>query len=255
VLRKEKKMAEKSEKSKKSAPAPDDDWYQTGFSKKNLEKAEKESSRAPSRLWIPKDNSKEIIILDDDPFCVWEHSLKINGKWKGNEFTCRKGLPDDPRCPLCSSKANRYYIGFLTVLDHTGFKDDDGNWHKNLRRLFPMKLETLKIYAKFKERKVSLVGWKVECTRTSGRNIAAIGNSFEFIEKVDPFTDEQFFYESRLEGGKKKPPEIFNYKELFKPMSVKEMLALADRAGESYETKDKDDDEEEGTGGDGDAPY
>lgn len=250
-------MAKSQERERKSKETADDgEWFQTGFRKENLDRAKQESGSKPGRLWIPKDTSKEIILLDDEAFCIWEHALKINGKWKGNEFTCRKGLKDDPRCPLCSSKANRYYIGFLTVLDHTGYKDDDGKLHKNMRRLLPMKLETLDLFAKFKEKKVSLVGWKVECTRTSGRNVAAIGNSFEFIEKVKPFDDEQFFFESRMEGGKMKPPEVFDYKKIFKPVSVKEMLDIADRSNEKYEERDRkgkgDDDE---AGGDDDTLY
>ncbi len=202
-----------------------DDWFKSDFGD-HIKEAEKEAARGRgvSRFWMPPDSTKEIIILDDEPFCIWEHALKINEKWKGNEHTCRKGIGDSV-CPLCQSGANRYYVGFLTILDHTGFEDKEGKQHTNLRRLFPMKSDTLNRFAKFKERKKSLVGWKVEVTR-SGKKSPAVGDMFDFIEKVDPFEDKEFWFISKANGGKKKPPEVYDYREILEPMSVKEMLSI-----------------------------
>lgn len=229
-------------------------WFNTGFEGEHIDDAEKQSKSASSkRFFMMPDETKRILLLDDEPTCIWEHSLKIGGKWRGHEYTCRKGMPDDPRCPLCTSGANRYYLGFLTILDLDGFTGEDGKKYTNLRRLFPMKMETLKRFRKFKERRKSLVGWIIEASR-SGKKTANVGDIFDFVEKVDPFEDERFWFASKTDGGKKKPPEIFDYRELFAPVSVKEMMSLGSMSGDDsggYTGKSTSG----AAGGDEDAPY
>lgn len=226
-------------------------WYQKGVDDESLNKAKKESKRQPSRLWIPPTESKKIVMLDDEPFCIWEHQLKISGSWK-NWFTCRKGAdPKDPVCPLCVSKSNRYYVGFVTVLDVGGWENDRGEKIVNTRQLYPMRMKALEKFKIIKQRRTSLVGAMFEITR-SNKDAETTGDMFEFIKEVDPFKDEEFWHMSRLEG-KKKPPEVFDYMELLKPMSTAEMKAIGfgGGGGGSY---DEEGDEDEG-GGDEDTLY
>jgi len=238
-------------------------WFDTGFGD-HMDKAEKEQRiKKPKRFWLRPGDEKEIIFLDDEPVCIWEHSLKIGGSWIGNEFTCRKGVGENPRCPLCQSNANRYYIGFLTILDHTGWKDKDGKWHRNVRQLLAMRLDTLKKLQVYKEKKKSLVGWKAEVSRIAGKkgddgkikatkNSAACGDVFDFVEKVDVFEDKEFFFETMVDGRKKKKaPEPYDYQEILKPLSISEMMALtSDGYGDDRDNGDDDDDDR---GGDEDA--
>lgn len=231
-----------------------DAWFNQGFGGDHLDKAEKESAnKAPKRFWMKPDTSKKIIFLDDEPFCIWEHALQINGSWIGNDFTCRKGMQDDARCPFCNSNSRRTYVGFLTILDVDGWTNDKGKKFRNIRRLFPMKMKTLKQFKKLKERKKSIVGCMYEMTRSSS-DAAVVGDMFDFLDKVDPFEDEQYFYKSKMDKGKKKPPEVYNYKEIFKPISAKEMLDVGQQmsSGGNYEDGGKGGSDE---GKDGDAVY
>ena len=233
-------------------------WYHKGVDDESLEKAEKEgASSTQRRLWIPKGAQKRVVFLDDEPFCFWEHNPKINGQFKDNWYTCRKGL-DDNGCPLCASKVSRYYVGFVTVLDVDGFTSKkDGKVYKNFRQLLPMKTDTLKRFKIYKQRKTTLVGARYALARV-GEKAPTCGDDWDFEDYVD-LDDKQFWYESKLEG-KKKRPEPFDYLELFKPLSPKEMMSLgvgsSGAGGSGYSGGDQGDSYEGDAGGeDEDALY
>jgi hypothetical protein len=187
-------------------------WYSKGLDDERMEAARNESRKgSASRYFLKAGETKRIIMLDDDVFCIWEHNPKVNGEF-WHYFTCRKGAdPDDPGCPMCLSKVKRYYVGFITILD-------------------------------------------VTITRTS-TDAPKVGDDWEFIQEVDPFKDEQFFYHSRLEG-KKKPPEPFDYLDLFKPISSAEMMTIGIGGSKKTSNTSDGDGQVSGEGGsDEDALY
>jgi len=228
-------------------------WYQKGSTAESRERARKEarSNRKIGRFFLKGKETRRIIMLDDQEFCIWEHHLKINGQW-GNFFTCRKGADqNDPSCPLCTSKASRSYTGFITVLDETGWKNSKGEMIKYGRQLFPMSIQILERFATVRDRKTSLVGTVWELTRSSD-SAPRLGDVWDYIETVDPFEDEKYWFTSRMEG-KKKPPEVFDYKEIFMPLSCQEMRALGLGSSKGMDDSDKEPDNFEG--GDDDALY
>lgn len=205
-------------------------WYQKGVDEESLKQAEKESSSGQRRLWMPVDSSKRIVFLDDEPFCFYEHNPKINGEYKNNWFTCRKGLDKDG-CPMCASKIRRYYIGLLTVLDLDGFvSKKDGKTYKNFRQLLPMKIDTLKRFKTIKQRKTSLVG-AVYAFARSGERSPTCGDVWDFEEYID-LDKSEYWYESKLEGKLKKP-EPYNYLDMFAPLTAKEMMSIGVGGGSS----------------------
>lgn len=216
-------------------------WYQEDVTDESLEEARKASTSPQKRLWLKPDTSRKVVFLDDRPFCFWEHNPKINGEFKNNWFSCRKGLPGG--CPMCNSRVQRYYIGFVTILDVEGFvSKKDGKHIKNFRQLLPMRMKTLKQFKAIRQRKTTLVGAKFDLVRTS-REAASCGDVFDFIEYVD-LEDQQFWHDSKLEG-KKVPPEPFDYKKIFEPMSVKDMMGIGMAIGgeaDSHEAEGEDED-------------
>jgi hypothetical protein len=208
-------------------------WLNRGFDGDHHEKARKEaaSSRKTKRFWLQKDSEATIVFLDEEPVCLWEHILShqqvVNGKsrWFTNEVVCRKGYPNDPVCPMCMSDVRRVYKGFLTVLDVDGWTDDNGVEHKNIRRLFPMNQDQMDMFREYKKRRDGLIGWKVAVFRSKGDKTPVIGTGFDFIERVDPFLEENYFYRSKLKDGLH-PPEIYDYESIFTPPSGDEMVAI-----------------------------
>lgn len=203
-----------------------DSWYEQGVSDEALRQVaeEAQSLRKQRRFWLKPDSSKTVIMLDDEPFRIWEHNLEINGSFVGNNYTCRSRMGE---CPLCLTKYNRYHIGFVTVLDVDGFVGSNGEQIKNFRLLLPMKTETLKLFNAKKNNKTSLVGAKFVITRTSSQ-AAGCGNDFDFQEYVDLDKEQQYWAKSRKTGELIRP-EPYEYMKIFKPMSVDMMRGLVNQ--------------------------
>lgn len=159
-------------------------WYDTGF-----EGTEREANRSrmvygPRRLWIPAGASKEIVMVDDSPFCIYEHNPKIGGKWQ-NWFTCLKGVYDDVACcDVLGDSSYRYYVGYFTVVDCSEWTDRNGVKHQYEVKLLPAKMKTLKKFKRKKEDKGSLVGAMFTAFREDSRS-PSVGDEFEFKREVD----------------------------------------------------------------------
>lgn len=222
-------------------------WFSKGYD--GVDKADREQKmggKSPSRWWMPagtddKPSEKEGIFLDDDPFCIYEHNPKINGTFKDHWYTCVQGVwPEDPSCAMCGNKIGKYYVGFLTILD-TSEWEYDGRIYKNMRRLFPAKLETLKLLRGKKKRKGTLAGTRWLISRTGGK-APNVGNDFEFQGEEELFRDEQsglyllkderFWWTDK--EGKKHPPVPFDYKTVLAPMRNADLArVLAGGVGDS----------------------
>jgi len=226
------------------------EWWDVGFEGEHIERAKREATKKQRRFYMKNDTSRDLIFLDDEPFCITEHNPRINGTWKDNWFTCRRGMEDDPRCPLCMSNVKRYFVGFLTVLDTTGFVGDDGKEIKNLPYLYPLKMESLKLVKQLKREYETLVNAKFTVSRTSGK-APNIGNMFAFKGYVDINSDE-FKYTSRLDG-KRYSPEPFEYKKILEPIGFDEMRALGVGMDDSNSGSSSSSGKDEG--GDDDVPY
>jgi len=208
-------------------------WFQKNPSAEDLNNVRKSlSSGRVMRFFLridkqtQKGESRQIIILDDEPFCVQEHNPVINGEFH-HYFTCRRGVDDkDPSCPLCLAGERRVFTGYITILDATGYesKKNPGQIIKYSRQLFPMTLSTLDRFRVLKDRKTSLVGAVLNVTRTSS-NAVKVGDMWELEGIVDPFMDKEYWYESKIQK-KMVAPEPFDYMKILEPLSSLDMRAL-----------------------------
>ena len=170
------------------------DWFDTGM--EGIDAADKEyeermgddlrrfylKSPTDPKLRGEWESEKEIVFETDEPLCIWEHQLYLDGNWF-NWFTCRKAMPDG--CEVCNGKDKPYYVGFYLVRDMTGYKNKKGQMAGVGRRvLFPAKRKTLRQIQKFKERRGSLVGKKFFVSR-SGDSSPNCGDAFDYVEDVD----------------------------------------------------------------------
>jgi len=255
-------------------------WADYGSEQGDLEKSTKDAKerrqsqnarKRQKRLWLPVNAEKKVIILDDDPFRIDEHSMLINGTRKGNWFTCIKklaALAEDKQelkmfkggCPFCSIN-EPYFVGFVTVLVVTPFRlergPDKGKTIKNYRNLLPMKLETLEWFHKEKRDRKSLVGALYRFSRTKKQGQAAFGVP-SFLQMVTNLDDPKLLMPAKDPNGNDItiPPVAWTkeeYSKMFEPLAHTEMAALAkeiragsDGSGGGGNRRNNDDDEEYG---------
>lgn len=231
-------------------------WYKHGSTSEERKTAKEEApARTASRFWLNPEEEKRVIILDDEDFVLYEHHVKINGKW-GNFFTCLKGHDGADACPLCMSGNQRRWTSFITVIDCTGFIGKDGKRIQYRRSLFPMTPTIADRFSALRSKKTTLVNCLVDLKRTS-ENAPRLGDIWDIVkEGVDVENDKKLRWKSNKDG-KMHSPEPFEYIKIFAPKTESELKALASGAysgdndeaykGGNYTSPDK--------GGDDDAMY
>lgn len=157
--------------------------------------AEQEAKKAASenftrRFWIPDGGETRITFLDgelDDEGLLstvsyWEHQLKMNGHFR-NWFPCTQ--IEEP-CPICEGgEATPSLVSVFTIIDHSEWKDKNGNTHKNEKSLFVCKRETFKRLQKIAAKRGGLAGITFEVSRTGDKS-PNVGDSFDYEEKSTP---------------------------------------------------------------------
>ena len=205
-------------------------WYEIGFG--GLPKAEAEATkRGIWSFFVPRGESKEVIFLDKDPFCFYEHSIKI-GESYGNNFVCLQGI--SPRCPFCEKDPrSRHYVGYWTVLDLTGFTGKDGKKYRNMRLLFQAKPQVLK---KLKLKIENRLGGDISrakflISRSDDPKAPRVGDDFEFIEKVP---------EEKLVDKDGKPLKAFDYKTIFVPLTLEQAISTLEEEMELSDSPEEE---------------
>lgn len=225
-------------------------WYNTGFGGIEAEQRRLDEAKGPGRIWIPGGASKDVVWVDGEPVCIYEHNPKINGNFR-NWLTCLQGVYDDVVCCKQLGPSSRYYAGYLTVVDCSEWKDQRGTIHKYELRLIQLKLRSLKKFRRKAEERSSMIASMWRLTREDD-NAAACGDEWEFkrdvnMEKMFSFVNyrgkslEELFSEAegsdesmvrvrRLfqvepneEGKLPRVVPPFNYFEILKPKSPKEL--------------------------------
>jgi len=161
-------------------------WYSTGYGGVAKEEQRIQSSQGPSRFWMPAGASKDIVLVDDDPFCVNEHNAKINNNWR-NHHTCNKGLEET--CFSCThlGEKSKAFTGYLTMVDCSLWEDKKGNKYQYELKLIGAKLGLLKKWERKKKEKTSLVlsRWKVHREDDKKASTGDEWESMGVVEKPD----------------------------------------------------------------------
>lgn len=227
-------------------------WYETGYTGTKREEDRIASQQGPRRLYMKANESHQIVFVDDDPLCVHEHNPKINGDFK-NWFTCLRGMyPDDAVCCQELGEKTRYYVGFYTIVDCTKF-EWKGNTYQYEVKLLPAKLKGLKMLQLRKQDAGAMAGRMYRVTRLTDKSSNS-GDDFSFIKEVDMaklFAVANFKGKKLTElfakakdspdnmerlrrtfqivaNGSEIEPRLvpFNYLELLKPRTPKDIAAL-----------------------------
>lgn len=139
------------------------------------------------RFFIPTDTETAVTFLDGDlndeniidiPM-YYEHQVHQGGHWR-NWYVC---LSEEESCPLCEGGDDPSLVGALTIIDHTEWKDKQGNMHKDERKLFIAKYGTIQTLQKMAEKRGGLAGCTFDVYRGSDKKSPNVGDTFDFTEK------------------------------------------------------------------------
>ncbi len=230
--------------------APNSGWVKTGTAALDaLNKAEKENAERrergfmPLRMWVPRNEEIEIIILDeafvsDEPgvggALIREHNLKDSeGKWGNFESCCT----DFANCPLCDKAGSEGFGAstFVVMLTCLVLKEwtnkKTGEVHAYSRMLLPIKLGQKEKFLELQKHAMrdqgSMRGLYLIMKRGSGDQSVSTGEPtmLENGKLYDLITEEELLADyghppvKNREGKVIKPAngdlEPFNYAELF----------------------------------------
>ena len=209
-----------------------------GFSQAKKEKAISDENRRrgslPWRLWLKPGSEADVILLDKEPYFMYEHQFK-GGDGRPAFERCIK---DSGHCPMCS-KLNRegYYVMMLTCIDLRGYKTREGKKVRASQKLFPVKQSQIPKYERiFNKNKGSFRGVKLHLARDGDRD-AVIGNDIEHVETLT---------ERALAKYGEELTKPVDFEKAFPRMSEKEMASRYNTSKAMGSSDfDEDDDEDE----------
>lgn len=152
---------------------------------------------APRRFWLDPGETKYVVFLDDDPVKLLEHEVTI-GNFYYNRFICREMVNQE--CYFCNEVMTENYEGekvdetpynvwVLSIIDQTGYVDDDGNEHHNLKSILPMKRSSARKIKQKNEEHDGLRGHQFKVNRTTQQDYR-IGE--EWIEQGEFDLESEF---------------------------------------------------------------
>jgi len=201
-------------------------WYQTGGegeARAGQLREEMQKDRGPRRFWLNVGKSAKVTFLDGAGFFVFEHNLKLDGRW-GNFFTCRK---DFSECPVCDAGHKPSYVAVFTVIDHSQYEGKDGKVYKNQKKLLVLKSGVLPKVSRKRDQAGGDLTYSLMMFSRDGQKEANTGEDVEFLKKLAKndvlklkpagMSDEEWL----------KP---YDYMQLFAPKTVEELRAVVGEA-------------------------
>lgn len=157
-------------------------WWETGYAGAEREAEKGELGYGPTRFWLKPKAERQLVFIDDSPFCFWEHQFK-NERERPDWVTCIIKLHNE--CGGCGAKGvqKAEYVGHLTAIDITGYVDRNKVDHKYELIEFCPKTKVMNKLKSKKDRKGSLIGQLCTITR-SDDHAPNTGDDLEFDREV-----------------------------------------------------------------------
>ena len=207
-----------------------------------MREARKSRTYEPHRFYVPVGDTREIIIVDEEPdFFRNEHNLRNPSTKRFDLFTpC---IDESANCPVCAaSDKPAYFAMYLTVIDTTPFETRAGDEVEWSKKLLVVKPAQQKKIARLLEQHGTLRGMRLAMTR-DGEKDAAIGNDIEFVEFVPEDELAEYVDEYTDKDGEVHEvigDEPFDYEAIYPDMTEKQLKAIAGGAA-SVGNRDDDD--------------
>ncbi len=123
---------------------------------------------------------------------VEEHKVTSHGSKVPSFYVC---VSRTETCPLCEAGNFASFVGLFGIIDTTIYTDREGKEHKNRKRIFAAKGQTIKKLAKkAAQNGGSLAGVMLDVSRSDSRS-ATVGDDFDLVgawplealgKKIDP---------------------------------------------------------------------
>jgi len=221
-------------------------WYTTGKEgEAKAKEVEKMQGGGGNRFWIPAEKSAKMTFLDGEGFYMWEHNLKLRGKWN-NFYTC---LQDFSNCPLCDSGDKASHVCVFSIIDHTPYESKKyKRIVKNQKKLLVIKPKALAKLKLKRDKKadgdLTLAAFEVTRTDADAPNT---GDDFEFLGRL---TKEKLakLIPAELSAEERKVwLDPFDYVTLFEPKNasiLEKLVGLAVSVGGGDDKVTDPDDED-----------
>lgn len=193
------------------------DWYSKGVDAAQKARKQIGSGFRPD-FWLKADTSAEIVVLDKEPFNVWQHSFQVRGKWK--TYTCLR-----KNCPLCRVNEPRFFAVYR-ILDLREYVDKSGKKHKNQERYYAVSPKNQPIFERLLKKGI-LYKHVLEVARVGAGNTAV----YNFVPMGKP----------KFEVPK---PKLDTLKD-FAPKNKDELLVILEVLGVSVDDEDEQEEEPE----------
>ena len=206
-------------------------WYRASEEAglEELQRSQEErraASVASYRFFLkPGENAKLIVLDEKFGFFIYEHNLKLNGRW-GNFYTCRH---DFSECPICESGDKPGYVAMMTVIDTRPYTTKDGRTIRGSKRLLACKQAVInKLARRREENDGSLQYCVVQFARDSEKECAT-GEDIQVSKRLTAAEVLKF----RAAGSDMSDEDWlkpFDYIKLFEPKSIDEMRRVVGQA-------------------------
>jgi hypothetical protein len=158
-------------------------WYETGYEGAEKEQEKRALGYPPDRWWMKAGSAKEVIFVDDDPFCIREHTwCDTDDNW--HSATCTSKI-HDAGCGACGAPGvgRSDYVGHYTIVDVQGWTSKEGVENKNRLMLLPAKTKVLNKFKMKKENRGSLLGQLWTLTRADA-NAPNTGDDLDHVREL-----------------------------------------------------------------------
>lgn len=150
---------------------------------------ERQAQYAPFRFWIKEGQVTKITFLDGALLengllsltSFYEHMIPKGPGRKGfDNYYCIK---EKESCPICEEGEFSQLVSAFTVLDHTTFTDKNDKVHKDTKRLYVCRGDTVKRLQQKAQMYGGLVGVTFQVARI-GKTSASVGSDYDYIAKT-----------------------------------------------------------------------
>ncbi|MBN4050259.1 hypothetical protein JYT28_00725 [Desulfobulbus sp. AH-315-M07] len=156
-------------------------WFTKGYDEILHEEQRLAIRSGPHRLLVPVGKSKQVVLIDGDPFCFREHTV---GTGRGRQYiTCLRGGSPDPICCELLPQHTARYVGYLTAIDTEAWVDKDGRRRQYGITLYRAPTVVLRELDRIRRHHRDLRGTVIRAHRETARS-ALGGNRLTWVDWV-----------------------------------------------------------------------
>lgn len=189
-------------------------WYKRGFGAIGRSVSDGSSGTQPFRCSVYPGDEREIIFVDSDPFCYFEHQVQVNGRplW----LACLKQIGKE--CLLCEHRNEARHVALFTVITLGMSECGPLAVPRNYRNVLAANSFLASILAEeLKSKGGTLIGCRY-----------SMRHAYDYVDQPR----EIFKFRRRVDLREYNSPRPFDYERIFAPLSESQMANVVRRAND-----------------------